>query len=95
MKKKFVTLEREYGTEMSRALRMVIIRETNTYLGIGGYICDMQKETGEVVSISLSIVKYENTQEENILVTESGQEIRLVSDQELEKLKFCFHNNDY
>ncbi|MGB0925233.1 MAG: hypothetical protein ACPGTS_00825 [Minisyncoccia bacterium] len=93
--KKFVTLEREYGSEMSRALRMVIIKETNEYLGVGGRICDMKKNNGKVETVNLSIVKYANTKEENVLVQQSGQAYRKLSDQELEKIKFCFNNLDY
>lgn len=92
---KFVRLKREYGSEIDHALRKVIIADCDRYLGRGGYICDMQDKVGNIESISLSVVFYQNTKEENVLIQKNGQEQRIVSDDELKNLKFCFNNLDY
>lgn len=80
----------EPGSSMDYAKEKIVIKETNKYLGCGGYICDIINPEGKKVKgVTLSITKNKENKER---LSIDGI---LISKEETLLYSFKLNNNDF
>jgi len=86
---KYVTLGIQYGSTIDFALEMIVVQDTDKYLGVGGWICNVILPSGEFKEQARISISVANKREQLFL------DGKTISNSELSNYRFCFNNNDY